>query len=338
MKSTGTPFPSSSTWEQSSNLESPVLSVKNLSAYYGSLSAVDSVSFDLFPGKTLAIVGESGSGKSTLALSIMGAHPGDVTGDVFFKGEKIMDMTPLRGAKISMIFQDPSSALNPVYTIGWQIMEAIDCHYDMDEEEAYKLAIKSLQEVQFTDPEIVFNKYPHELSGGQRQRAMIAMAIVLEPDVLIADEPTTALDVSIQMEIIDLLRRQQRNSKKRLAILLITHDMGVMAELADEVIVMYAGEAVEHGTREEIVHHPLHPYTQALMEASFLIPGPTGRLKAIRGSVPAIGERPFGCPFHPRCPFAWNKCHEKQVPDFFINQRSVKCFLYEKSSESQPPQ
>lgn len=332
MKLTGTASYSSSTSASDSN-EVPVLSVRNLSSYYGEIQAVHSISFDLVKGKTLAIVGESGSGKSTLALSLLGAHVGRWEGELTYKGDKIKSMDNLRGSKVTMIFQDPSTALNPVYTIGWQIMETINLHFDLDEDVAYQLALKGLKEAQLNDPELIFNKYPHELSGGQRQRAMIAIATVVSPDILIADEPTTALDATIQMEIIELIRKLQK--EKGMALLLITHDMGVMTELADEVMVMYAGECVEKGTRSQILDNPLHPYTKALLEASFLMAGPNGRLAAIKGNVPSLADLPTGCRFHPRCPFAWDKCRQHEVPSFLINHQSVKCFLYEEAARSQ---
>lgn len=309
----------------------PILSVKGLTAYFGPFAAVRNVSFDLFSRKTLAIVGESGSGKTTLALTLVGAHSGKFTGEILYRSLPHKIET-LRGSKITMVFQDPSGALNPVYTIGWQLLEAIQLHTSLDEEASWRLAIESLKEVQLEPAEMIFEKYPHELSGGQKQRAMIAMAMVVKPDILIADEPTTALDVTLQMEIIELIRKLQR--EHHMALLLITHDMGVMAELADEVIVMYAGSAVERGTREEILNRPLHPYTQALVQASFLEAGPDGRLKAIAGSVPSIGELPRGCPFHPRCPFAWDKCTQSPPPDY--TSRKVKCFLYESSEGPKP--
>lgn len=304
-----------------------ILSVRELTAYYGKLKAIQNISFDLTRGRTLAVVGESGSGKTTLALAIVGAHSGKVTGEVFFKGHPIQDKAKLRGSKITMVFQDPSSALNPVYTIGWQLLEAINLHFDLDEEEAYRLAIASLEEVQLPNPEVVFEKYPHELSGGQKQRAMIAMAIAVRPDILIADEPTTALDVTIQMEIIELIRKLQR--ERGMSLLLITHDMGVMAELADDVIVLYAGTAVETGLRTDVLQTPLHPYTQALIQASFLKTDSQGRLLAIKGNVPPLSEMPFGCPFHPRCPSAWDRCRHGTVPDYYTQNRQVKCHLYD---------
>lgn len=326
MTLTGTPGPLSLISDVDSKT---VISVKGLSAYYGRLKAVQDISFDLIRGRTLAIVGESGSGKTTLALAIVGAHSGKVSGEIFYQGKPVKNMAHLRGSKITMVFQDPSSALNPVYTIGWQLLEAINLHFDLDDIEAYQLAIASLREVQLADPEMIFDKYPHELSGGQKQRAMIAMAIAVRPDVLIADEPTTALDVTIQMEIIELIRKLQK--ERGMALLLITHDMGVMAELADDVIVLYAGTAVETGRRTDLLKTPLHPYTQALIQASFLKTDSQGRLLAIKGSVPSLSEMPSGCPFHPRCPYAWDRCRQGLVPDYKVEEGQVKCHLYAKS-------
>lgn len=324
MALTGTPGPLTSTSDTGFKA---ILSVRDLSASYGSLVAVRNVSFELVQGKTVAIVGESGSGKSTIALALVGAHAGPMQGEILYQGKPLAMPPKIRGSKMTMIFQDPSSALNPVYTIGWQLMEVIDLHFDLGDEAAYQLALDSLKEVQFPNPEIIFDKYPHELSGGQKQRAMIAMAIAPRPDILIADEPTTALDVTIQMEIIELIRKLQKEIG--MALLLITHDMGVMAELADEVIVLYAGSAVEIGSREAILSKPLHPYTQALIQASFLETDGAGRLAAIKGNVPSLSDLPAGCPFHPRCPYAWDRCRKGSVPTFTPEGRRVKCFLYE---------
>lgn len=326
MTSTGNPSLLSSTASGSSRKE-PILSLKNVSAYYGNLKAVDNVSFDLYAGETLAIVGESGSGKSTLALTIVAAHPGRVEGKFTFQALQDPDLRKLRGKEISMIFQDPSSALNPVYTIGWQLLEAIHLHLDLSEDEAYNLAIKTLEEMQIRNAEEVFEKYPHELSGGQKQRAMIAMASVVNPQILIADEPTTALDVTVQKEILQLIKKLQK--EKSMALLLITHDMGVMKEMADEVIVLYSGQAIEKGSKNQVLDNPLHPYTEALIEASFLEPGEDGKLGAIKGSVPSLGDEPSGCRFHPRCPFMWDKCIEQKVPFYENENRKVRCFLYE---------
>ena len=325
MTLTGTPGPLALI--SGTDTKAAILSVKGLTAYYGDLKAVRDISFDLFQGRTLAVVGESGSGKTTLALAIVGAHSGRVTGEIFYKGQPLKSKRKFRGSKVTMVFQDPSSALNPVYTIGWQLLEAINLHFDLDEEEAYNLAIASLKEVQLPNPELILDKYPHELSGGQKQRAMIAMAIVVRPDILIADEPTTALDVTIQMDIIELIRKLQK--ELGMALLLITHDMGVMAELADDVIVLYAGSAVETGLREDVLEKPLHPYTQALIQASFLKTDAQGRLAAIKGNVPSLNDLPPGCPFHPRCPYAWDRCRHQPVPDYLVQNRKVKCFLYD---------
>lgn len=293
------------------------IKVERLSAYYGKLRAVYDVSFSLKSGQTLALVGESGSGKSTIALALADALEGKVEGKIIRQGE------------LAMVFQDPSTALNPVYTIGWQLLETIWVKLKLDEEAAYKKAISMLQEVGLPSPEIIFEKYPHELSGGQRQRAMIAMALVGDPEVLIADEPTTALDVTVQLEVLSLLKRLQK--ERGMALLLITHDMGVVEKMADRVMVLYAGEMVEEGSVDEVMKHPKHPYTEALIEASFLEVDDNGRLLAIEGSVPALGKEPSGCRFHPRCPYAFEKCLKEPVPLF----KNVRCFLYE--GDKRPP-
>ncbi|MCB1113427.1 MAG: ABC transporter ATP-binding protein [Chlamydiia bacterium] len=293
----------------------PLLKVENLEAFYGSLQAVKEISFSLFPATTLTLVGESGSGKSTIALSIVNALEGAIKGKIEKRG------------KIAMIFQDPSSALNPVYTIGWQLMEAIQLKLELDEEAGYRRAIESLKEVQLQQPEAIFEKYPHELSGGQRQRAMIAMALVGNPDLLIADEPTTALDVTVQIEILKLIKRLQ--NERHMALLLITHDMAVVEKMADEVIVLYAGEKVEQGKVKDILYRPKHPYTEALIEASFLEVDQEGRLSPIKGNVPSLGQEPTGCRFHPRCPHVFETCKQEKVPLYSIDKGSVRCFLFE---------
>lgn len=329
MASTGT---ASSFLSSTPGTFEPILKVENLSAFYGKKQALSGVSFALYPGKTLAIVGESGSGKSTIALALVGTLEGSALGDITFEGKKVVD--PLRGNRLQMIFQDPSAALNPVYTIGWQIMEAIGLWLDLDPKAAYARALEALREVQLPDPEVIFNKYPHELSGGQRQRAMIAMAMVVDPKVLVADEPTTALDVTVQKEILELLKTLQR--KRNMALLLITHDMGVVKQLADEVMVLYAGQGIEVGSRDAVLYHPLHPYTQALIEASFLEEDASGRLTPIKGSVPHLGEEPSGCRFHPRCPYVFEACKSGAVPYYERGGTQVRCLLYAHQEDPLP--
>jgi peptide/nickel transport system ATP-binding protein len=300
----------------------PVLRVDGLRVGFategGVLQAVDGVSFDLAPGEVLAIVGESGSGKSVTAQSIMGltrSPNARIEGSVQLEGEELIDATEgdlqeIRGNRIGMVFQDPMTSLNPVYRIGDQIVEAVRAHRGgASEAEARDLAIEMLDAVGIPDPETRVRSYPHEMSGGQRQRVMIAMALALEPEVLIADEPTTALDVTIQAQILELLARLNR--ERNLATLLITHDLGVVAEVADRVLVMYAGRVVEKGSLEDIFYDPQHPYTWGLLGSLARIDQPRPhRLPQIRGAPPSLLDLPTGCSFQPRCPHAFGRCIE----------------------------
>lgn len=326
----------------------PILQVKNLCTplHIGKHTylAVDHVSFDLHLGKTLALVGESGCGKSLTALSIMRILPKPPclpsTGEVIYLEKNLLtlpdtEMRKIRGAKIAMIFQDPNSALNPVYTIGSQLMEVAEMHLDLYGDAAKARAIKALLEVGIVNAEERFEAYPHQLSGGMKQRVMIAMALMCEPDILIADEPTTALDVTIQAQVLDLIRELQR--KKDMALLLITHDMGIVAEMADEVIVMYCSQAIEHGNVFQIFDHMAHPYTMGLFQSR---PGPhtpKGKLHPIKGNVPPLSNYPEGCRFHPRCPFVMPKCHYGKVPFFTIKgeeNHQAACWLHDGTEES----
>jgi peptide/nickel transport system ATP-binding protein len=297
------------------------------------------VSFDLYPGKTLALVGESGCGKSMTALSLLRIAPSPPVlppkGKVMFRGKDLMtlsekEMCRLRGGKIAMIFQDPSNALNPVYTIGEQLIEAAMLHLNLNEEEAFNRSVKALGEVGIAAGASRMSDYPHQMSGGMKQRVMIAMALLCEPDILIADEPTTALDVTIQAQVLELMRDIQKRLKT--AILLITHDMGVVAELADDVAVMYAGGIVEQGSAEQVFHAPAHPYTIGLFK-SLKREGGKGNLYTIKGSVPSLNHIPSGCPFHPRCHFAFEKCDSGSVPPFEVENplHTARCWLQEKS-------
>jgi peptide/nickel transport system ATP-binding protein len=301
-----------------------VLSVSDLRVGFvtegGRLQAVDGVSFDLSPGEVLAIVGESGSGKSVTAQSIIGltrSPNSRIEGSVRLHDEELLDasesvLQKVRGARIAMVFQDPMTSLNPVYRVGDQIVEAVRAHDRMSEKDAQALAVEMLDSVGIPSPELRASSYPHELSGGQRQRAMIAMALALEPEVLIADEPTTALDVTIQAQILELLKRLNR--ARSLATLLITHDLGVVAEVADRVLVMYAGRVVEEGTLAEIFYDPQHPYTWGLLGSLARIDQPRPhRLPQIRGAPPSLVDLPPGCSFRPRCPHAFDRC--LQMPD-----------------------
>jgi oligopeptide/dipeptide ABC transporter ATP-binding protein len=286
----------------------------------GRLQAVDGVSFDLAAGEVLAIVGESGSGKSVTAQSLIGltrSPNSRIEGSVKLHEEELLDVSEaelqkVRGARIAMVFQDPMTSLNPVYRVGDQIVEAVRAHRRISEKDARALAVEMLDSVGIPNPETRIGSYPHELSGGQRQRAMIAMALALEPEVLIADEPTTALDVTIQAQILDLLKRLNR--ERSLATLLITHDLGVVAEVADRVLVMYAGRIVEQGSLEDIFYDPQHPYTWGLLGSLARIDQPRPhRLPQIRGAPPSLVELPSGCSFRARCPHAFDRCTE--MPD-----------------------
>jgi len=297
-----------------------LLSVRDLATGFvtegGLLQAVGGISFDLPPGEVLAIVGESGSGKSVAAQTIMGLTRSPNTrieGSVRLRGAELLEaseaeLREVRGAQIAMVFQDPMTSLNPVYRIGDQIVEAIRAHRRaMGDEEARALAVEMLDSVGIPQPRRSVDAYPHELSGGMRQRAMIAMALALEPDVLIADEPTTALDATVQAQILSLLGRLNR--ERGLATLLITHDLGVVAEVADRVLVMYAGRIVEEGSLEEIFYDPRHPYTWGLLGSLARIDRPRPRrLPQIRGAPPSLLTLPAGCAFRRRCPHAFGRC------------------------------
>ena len=284
----------------------------------GRLQAVDGVSFDLAAGEVLAIVGESGSGKSATAQTILGltrSPNAEIEGSVRLDGTELIDagegeLRKVRGERIGMIFQDPMTSFNPVYRIGAQISEAIRAHRpDVSKQEARGRAVELLDSVGIPDAERRVDDYPHEFSGGMRQRAMIAMALALEPEVLIADEPTTALDVTIQAQILRLLERLNR--ERNLATILITHDLGVVAEVADRVLVMYAGRVVEEGTLDEIFYDPQHPYTWGLLGSLTRIDRPRPqRLPQIGGAPPSLLSLPRGCSFRPRCPHEFGKCGE----------------------------
>ena len=300
----------------------PILSVRDLRVGFategGLLQAVDRLSFDVGKGEVLAIVGESGSGKSVTAQTIIGltrSKNARIEGSVKLDGEELMDasdatMRRLRGERIAMVFQDPMTSFNPVYRIGDQIAEAISAHRgDVSKSEARRRVIELFESVGIPEAERRVGAYPHEFSGGMRQRAMIAMALALEPEVLIADEPTTALDVTIQAQILRLL--EDLNRERGLATILITHDLGVVAEVADRVLVMYAGKVVEEGTLDEIFYDPQHPYTWGLLGSLTRLDRPRPhRLPQIPGAPPSLVDLPEGCPFRPRCPHEFSKCAE----------------------------
>ncbi len=312
-----------------------LLSVKDLHTSFftssGEVKAVDGVSFELEEGKVLGIVGESGSGKSVTAYSIMQilTNPGRiVSGSVKFKGEELVGsdksvMQDVRGNKISIIFQDPMTSLNPVFTIGNQLMEAILLHTNRNREEARLRAIEMLKLVGVNEPEKRINQYPHEFSGGMRQRVMIAMALACEPDILIADEPTTALDVTIQAQILDLMKDLQK--QLGMAIILITHDLGVVADMCDEIIVMYAGRVCERGTSDDIFYAPKHEYTKGLLNSIPSTQDVKERLKPIGGNPVDLLNMPDGCAFSPRCDAAMKICLNNKPREIAIKGGHTSC-------------
>lgn len=298
----------------------PLLSIKDLSVYYeakeiGTCKAVNNVSFDIMPGETIGIVGETGAGKTTIAYSILQllqSPPGKVKGgQIFYKGKDLLkesekEMHKIRGYEISMIFQDPMTALNPLDTVGQQISEVVLLHNNVSKQEAAKLAGDMMEMVGI--PRTRYGDYPHEFSGGMKQRIVIAMALVCQPKLLIADEPTTALDVTIQAQVLDLIRKLKEAQDTSL--ILITHDLGVVAETCDEVAVVYAGEIIEHGSLAEIYDNPVHPYTIGLFGAIPDLNKKVHRLSPIEGLPPDPTNLPQGCYFAPRCPKATKECHE----------------------------
>jgi oligopeptide/dipeptide ABC transporter ATP-binding protein len=300
----------------------------------GPAPAVDDVSFDVRPGETLGLVGESGSGKSVTAMSIMRLlqPPGRIAGgSIRFEGRDLLTLTEAemrerRGARMALIFQEPMTALNPVFTVGDQIAEALLVHGKATRREAGARAVELLEAVRIPDAAVRVKSYPHQLSGGMRQRVLIAMALACRPSLIIADEPTTALDVTIQAQILDLLREMR--SALGLSLLLITHDLGVVAETADRVAVMYAGRIVEQGPVRDVLRTPRHPYTKGLLAS---LPGSVrGRLRAIEGSVPRLGAWPSGCAFHPRCADRFEPCAGVPPPEVELGPgHSARCYLYE---------
>src|SRR5438874_4500190 len=326
-----------------------LLQVKNLHTYFqtreGLVCAVEGVSFYLDRGELLGLVGESGCGKSITALSIMRlvAPPGRiVAGEILFEGRDLLklsnaEMRSVRGNDVAMIFQDPMTSLNPVFTVGEQIAEALRLHRRLSRKAARAAAVDAMREVSIPDPELRVNDYPHQLSGGMRQRVMIAMALACDPKVLIADEPTTALDVTIQAQILELLNNLRRT--RDLAVLLITHDLGVVAEVADRVAVMYTGRIVEESPVDELFARPKHPYTEGLLRS---VPKLTAReavraerLQTIEGMVPRPNALPPGCHFEPRCPYAMPRCREGEIPLYPAGEGVVvRCVLYDPSMAS----
>lgn len=315
----------------------PTLKVQNLETTFflksGPFRAVRGLSYEIYPGETLGIVGESGCGKSVTSLAVMRLieNPGKITGgQVLFNGQDILKisepaMEDLRGSKIAMIFQEPMTALNPVLTIGQQIDEQILRHENISAEEAKKRSVEMLSLVGIPSPEERYENYPHQLSGGMRQRAMIAMALSCRPQVLIADEPTTALDVTIQAQILELIQNLQK--KFNMAVQFITHDLGVISEISDRVLVMYGGQVCESASTEDLFRNPKHPYTAALMNSRPKLGQRTKRLKTIEGTVPAPQEFPKGCPFANRCAYATSECWNEIPPVKEVNSgHIVACF------------
>jgi oligopeptide/dipeptide ABC transporter ATP-binding protein len=301
----------------------------------GIVKAVDGVSFNVAPGASVGIVGESGSGKSVTSLAIMRLidAPGWIAGGhILLRGKDMVSfsddqMQKIRGDDISMVFQEPMTALNPVYTVGDQVAEVLRVHRDMNRKESMNRAVELFKMVGIPAPERRVRDYPHNLSGGMRQRVMIAMALANDPDVLILDEPTTALDVTIQAQILELVKALRKDVNT--AVLLITHDIGVIAEMSDEVIVMYGGKVMEKGTVQQIIHDPKHPYTKGLL-ASIPAVGMKGtRLNVIAGAVPNPLNMPPGCPFAPRCPYVMETCLKMPELKQMEDGRMVFCWLYE---------
>ena len=316
----------------------PLLSVKDLEVFFRSgrewLRVVEGVSFDVAPGETIGIVGESGSGKTVTGLSILGLLPQGLArtgGSIKFLGREInglpeSEMRAIRGRKISMIFQEPMTALDPVFTVGEQIGETLRTHTGCSPREGRDRAIEALTQVGIPLPERRVNEYPHQLSGGMRQRVMIAIALACEPDLLIADEPTTALDVTIQAQIIDLLLKlvQARGT----SLIFISHNLGVVAQCCTRMVTMYAGQVVETGVIDDVLEHPLHPYTSGLLRSMPSLAKPGARLASIGGRVPPPDEMPEGCHFQPRCAHAIDKCLEPQALLRYASGRDVRCIRY----------
>jgi peptide/nickel transport system ATP-binding protein len=303
----------------------PLLEVKDLKVHFptddGLVKAVDGISFRIERGETLGVVGESGSGKSVTFLTVLGLinrKAARIEGEIRFQGQNLLDLSveelqEIRGSRISMIFQDPMTSLHPYYRVGEQIVEAIRTHQDVSKSDAFGQAVEMLRRVGIPRPEERARQYPHEYSGGMRQRAMIAMALSLNPDLLVADEPTTALDVTVQAQILELIARLKDEFDASVAI--ITHDLGVVAEHADDVMVMYAGRVAEYGTREDVYYRAHHPYTWGLLQSITRLDQPkVERLRPIQGLPPSLIFVPPGCPFHPRCPYVMDVCREEVPP------------------------
>jgi peptide/nickel transport system ATP-binding protein len=326
-----------------------VLSVRNLRVDFatddGVVKAVDDVSYDVFENEVLGIVGESGSGKTVSSLAVLGLLPktAKISGQIVYRGKSLLglgerEMREFRGNKVAMVFQDALAALNPVFTVGHQISEAIQVHRDLGKRELESEVHELLSIVGIPNPNDRADQYPHEFSGGMRQRAMIAMSLANRPDVLIADEPTTALDVTIQAQVLEVFERIQEQTNS--AIILITHDLGVVAGMADRVMVMYAGRQAEIGTVDEIFYEPRHPYTLSLLASLPRVDrGSRGeRLYRIKGQPPSLIRVPPGCPFHPRCPLAFDRCRGEVPPPYDLGDgHRAACFLAEPGAAAEAP-
>ncbi|MGM0561732.1 MAG: ABC transporter ATP-binding protein [Pseudomonadota bacterium] len=324
---------------QTDSSETPLLEVLNLRVEFptrrGTLVAVDDISFDIKPGEVLGVVGESGAGKSLTGTAVINLlePPGRIAGgEVRLKGQRIDNLSQeklrhIRGRQIGMVFQDPLTSLNPLYTVGYQLVETIRTHMNMSEGQARKRGIELLSEVGISAPQDRIDQYPHQFSGGMRQRIVIALAVCANPSLIIADEPTTALDVSIQAQIIDLLKRLCH--EQGTAVMLITHDMGVIAETADRVAVMYAGRLAEVGPVQNVIKQPYHPYTKGLMGAIPTVGQKLERLTQIDGAMPRLTEIPSGCAFHPRCPKAFDRCVTERPDPIAVEESKVACWLYD---------
>ncbi|MCZ8320329.1 MAG: ABC transporter ATP-binding protein [Novosphingobium sp.] len=324
-------------------MTTPVLSVRDLVVEFptrrGTLTAVNGISFDIAPGEVLGVVGESGAGKSMTGAAVIGLlePPGRIAGgEILLKGERIDNLAPeamrkIRGKRVGMVFQDPLTSLNPLYRVGEQLIETIQTHTTLTNAQARSRAIDLLTEVGIPAPDKRIDAYPHQFSGGMRQRVVLALALCAEPELVIADEPTTALDVSVQAQIISLLKNlcKQHNT----AVMLITHDMGVIAETADRVAVMYAGRIAEIGPVQDVIKRAKHPYTQGLMGSIPSLDATSDRLVQIPGSMPRLTAIPQGCAFNPRCPSVFARCREERPEPIRVGATEVSCWLHSSDQE-----
>lgn len=323
-----------------------LLEIEHLSVTFGNrdknTSVIEDLNLFMQKGETLGVVGESGSGKSVTSLSIMGLHSEantTVKGRILFEGIDLLslsakEMQQIRGNKIAMIFQEPMTSLNPILTCGRQIMEPLLLHTKITKQEAKKRAVELLTLCGIPAPEQRFHEYPHQMSGGMRQRIMIAMALACNPQLLIADEPTTALDVTVQAQILELMK--ELKNKINMSILMITHDLGIVVDSCDRVIIMYAGQIVESAPVKELFSKPCHPYTKGLIQAIPRLDQKKDRLEAIDGMVPDADKMPTGCRFNPRCPHAWERCRQEMPQLCTIDKnRSVRCFLFEQKGREE---